>query len=547
MSEQPAPKPVYYLPDRILLYVEHKATGEVDADKVKLARTVMAADDVTNWKNGKQLIVDPRDIVTFPGNNSRRASSVVPAAMPEGQVEAFVEAVFKQVKNMKNQTVPIADAGTDDEVLLTAVSPVWLMTSAPHGITHGGPGGLPVRAEYSDGQHCFTFPDMQISEPAEQGGQGVTVLILDTAPPDEAPETPDGMPPKKKPLDPTREDMKDHPLFQSLLVTDGGQLKQVHRDWSAELRATENEYGAGVNVYHMSDHGLFVAGIINSIAPRAELHLYEVLNRFGVGTFETIAEGLLCALEMRNAKPDNRLIVNCSLMLGAPEPHDGQPATDRPEILRDPEIYRYMNRPFQEIITQLEQEGITVVAAAGNDAHDESDPHRPQVRYPAAFDGAIAVGALPIVNTSNGPWNRASYSNESHRKQRSQPNQPDFRSRKDGYLTLGGERGKQKGVLGIYLDTFPECLIPPELAHENIVEPTHTFDHEFSYAPNDTGWAWWSGTSFATPIITGLLARTRAQHLNGQNNRAEDEAKLNGLARNGGPIPHEKVIFAKQG
>jgi hypothetical protein len=77
----------------------------------------------------------------------------------------------------------------------------------------------------------------------------------------------------------------------------------------------------------------------------------------------------------------------------------------------------------------------------------------------------------------------------------------------------------------------------------------HTFDHEYEYTKDEdsTGWAWWAGTSFATPIITGLLARTRAQHLNGQNNRTKDEDKLKSLSRNGGQVAPEKVIYAKQG
>jgi hypothetical protein len=519
MSVQPTRQPVYFLPDRIMVYVEHPVNAFPEARALAELVKATAAD----WGGSDLESTNPERIKSFPVKDASRVLSMVPATVPKEQVTSIVKSIYRRVEG---KSFRIAGEKAT-EVLLTAVSPVWLMTAGPHGISHGGPGGLPVRAENPNGNlHCFTFPDMQISEPAEQGGQDVTVLILDTAPSDGLVEA-------------ARDKYAGkHPLVDSLLINTKSRLK-IHRCWRDELADIEKTYGVGVDVYRMSDHGLFVAGIVNSIAPKAELHLYEVLNRFGVGTFDTIAEGLLRALKMRNANPDNRLIVNCSLMLGAPEPHDDQedqPDSDLPELLTNPEIYTYMNRPFQDIIMQLDQAGITVVAAAGNDAQDEADPDRPWVRYPAAFDGAIAVGALPIVATSNGPWNRASYSNEAHRRAKDQGQQV-----RQGFLTLGGEKNVDKGVLGIYLDVCPRTTKPHTDGNG------HTFDDDYEYEPaNNTGWAWWSGTSFATPIITGLLARTRATHINGSASRSDDENKLTTLSRNGGPA-HEKVIYAKQG
>lgn len=55
-------------------------------------------------------------------------------------------------------------------------------------------------------------------------------------------------------------------------------------------------------------------------------------------------------------------------------------------------------------------------------------------------------------------------------------------------MTLGGEYGIDNGVRGVYIHDFPNSSNPG--------------------APitNTTGWAWWAGTSFAAPIISGMLA-----------------------------------------
>ena len=51
-----------------------------------------------------------------------------------------------------------------------------------------------------------------------------------------------------------------------------------------------------------------------------------------------------------------------------------------------------------------------------------------------------------------------------------------------GIGTLGGEEGDGKGVLGLYIGEFPDG------------------------SQNDSKWAWWAGTSFAAPILTGAVA-----------------------------------------
>ena len=57
------------------------------------------------------------------------------------------------------------------------------------------------------------------------------------------------------------------------------------------------------------------------------------------------------------------------------------------------------------------------------------------------------------------------------------------------------------------------------------------------YRPNRTGWAWWAGTSFATPIVSGMLAA----------NGALDYRSVLDPAYSGTTPPGEKVILVQQG
>jgi subtilisin family serine protease len=123
--------------------------------------------------------------------------------------------------------------------------------------------------------------------------------------------------------------------------------------------------------------------------------------------------------------------------------------------------------------------GRQVVAAAGNDWKGKrSGSPVPATRFPGAFVSTFGVGALPkdsIPDPITNKWESSSYSNLAD-----VPDDPNIKK----IVTLGGEEGEEQGVLGLYLGEFPGC------------EPQ----------PNCTKWAWWAGTSFATPIFTAAIA-----------------------------------------
>jgi subtilisin family serine protease len=114
-----------------------------------------------------------------------------------------------------------------------------------------------------------------------------------------------------------------------------------------------------------------------------------------------------------------------------------------------------------------------VVAAAGNDS--VAGELRLEPRLPARFETVLGVAA---TNLDGKP---ASYSNVG-----------DEQRRGDHVATFGGERGDEcaplDGVTGLYSGEFP------------------------GLEPNTTGWASWSGTSFATAIVSGIAANVWASN-----------------------------------
>jgi hypothetical protein len=113
-----------------------------------------------------------------------------------------------------------------------------------------------------------------------------------------------------------------------------------------------------------------------------------------------------------------------------------------------------------------------VVAAAGNDSLDEVAAHqaRMEPRLPARFETVLGVAA-----TTSDPRQPARYSNLG-----------DERELGDHVATFGGNATDslepQDAVIGLYSGEFPEGR------------------------PNETGWAYWSGTSFATALVSGIAA-----------------------------------------
>ncbi|HSL45682.1 MAG TPA: S8/S53 family peptidase [Anaerolineales bacterium] len=417
--------------------------------------------------------------------------------------DAYIELGEQLIKleGEKYTYTPLILDSSDPGIQLKSISPNFLVGSMYHPRPTGGPGSLPVsKPAPSLPQRKFKLKGhgtMDSLLPFRQ--PGAPVVILDTA----------------QALDDFPAEIKDifvaDPAMEVFLYPDQPELNGLAR------------YGQPPDHYDMNDHGTFIASIIRTITPSTKIYLYQVLNRFGEGSLTAISYGLVAAINQRGEEA-TPLIFNCSFGVEDILPHRPQlPALSEPstQVL----IFTCINDAFGWATTHL---NVKVVASAGNDAKEGEAENgtQPDPRSPAKLDHILSVAALPkgpVRDPARGNRYRpASYSNRAHA----------LGSAKDmtySFATLGGERRKNRpyrsigGPLGVYIGVIPK------------VKRDGTFLQDDP--PNPTGWARWSGTSFAAPVITALLAA--------QDNELEEHRPL---LRN----PHlnfndEQVIPIRQG
>ncbi len=373
---------------------------------------------------------------------------------------------------------------------LRAASPNWLGGASQHVGTTGGPGCWPILAEQpgvvarsETPAWGYTIdPGMVAAPPASRSPRQIEVAILDTTP------HPTDLALAHKRWVADAAPGQTHPLLEALLGAGGAfglgpaQRLEVTTAPFDLISAVDADLIA--HRYAMADHGLFIAGIIHTLVPAAHLHLVEVLNTYGVGSLETLLLGLQTVAKRKLLSPNTALVINCSLTFACPPP---ELAAIRRQALLTPDIDTITPDQVQrtclvlglvaELIADLsEAHDVQIVAAAGNDGLLAGNPH--PARYPARYPTVVGVGAL---NSTGGA---AIYSNLA--------DQPSGA----GFATFGGDvvaggpgeplKAAATGVLGVYIGPVPES------------------------GPNLTGWARWAGTSFAAPVVSGLLARRLA-------------------------------------
>jgi hypothetical protein len=406
------------------------------------------------------LPVSPDRVVTF--DDGERAFSLVFADVPKLKED---EAALVGYIGRLNERIGGLSPGAELQVQQTA--PNWYAGGAPVNNGTGGPGGKPTAPDPSSiivrdptgiGFWRPRLPrivEERLGDYASRGA-GIDVYILDTAP---------------DPIDLERALKRwggRHPLLDRLLPAGPGRTLEIDYAGHAHLLDLANVVLPDHD-YVMSDHGLFIAGIIHALAPAARLHLVEVLNPYGVGTLESIARGFVAAA--RAAQAGQKVLVNASLFLDVARPDE---RSLKALARRDPFWASFPREeldttvaPLREICRFLQGQRAQVVAAAGNDG---AGGFHPAARVPAAFPEVLGVGALDHTEAA------ADYSNLA--------DDPVT----DGLAVFGGDKRADgfsdpvHGMLGVYIGSFPDG------------------------APNTLGWARWAGTSFATPLVTGALA-----------------------------------------
>lgn len=540
-TQSSANKIAYFQPGEMVYLISHENDQLIDAP----------IDKLIEWSNDKDQVGDLKLSVSrrqgrelhFPGTRElarvqkqqRTPRPGIQYKSPEPELRGAFSLMTANVRDNDNPAGYVDDSKLaelivrlDDArerqplhqqgITLQMVSPNWLSSAGSEADGTGGPGSRPepYTGATDAAPYQFALPPAIVSLCPEEKerGKGVKVAILDTAPClhdlAEAYE-------RYQKVNP--QNIKNrHPLIESLLRLNGP--LHVHPASYEELLRMRSVHLKDHN-YKMTDHGLFVAGIIHTIAPAAELHLIEVLNPDGVGDMVSIAKGLQRLLNEEYFKWKNSLlVVNCSLVLNIPLLN--HPITNLDEALMDriaPQRHQYQSHPdrldpkllgpintawlarqvqaIERICDLLFWQGSRVIAAAGNDWRPEEHKDQPQARYPAAFNSALGVGALPKQEASKGTVHiqtgnpiASSYSNLADR-----PGSV-------GITTLGGEPGEEHGILGVYVGEFPPLSFFQRLLKFLITILGGTY----AGPKNDSDWAWWAGTSFATPILTGLIA-----------------------------------------
>jgi hypothetical protein len=230
----------------------------------------------------------------------------------------------------------------------------------------------------------------------------------------------------------------------------------------------------------ISDHGLFVAGLVHGVAPQSNIELVRVLDNYGHGdTYSLIKVLMLYANRAISSNggakfPLNDTVINLSLGIDVEDKYllqvDGELEGYLQEILEGTygispdQSLRVI--PLQLPFHLLHEMGAVIVAASGNDSlrgfHES-------MQIPAEYVDVIGVAA------SNIGGKIACFSNM-------------------GQVMAPGGDSPNPSCKAAVMD-----LCDPSSGHCEfaLVSLSHKYP---------SGYAFWKGTSFATPLVSGMAA-----------------------------------------
>ncbi len=272
--------------------------------------------------------------------------------------------------------------------------------------------------------------------------------------------------------------------------------------------------GRTEEIWDVSDHGLFVADVLNDMAPGATMSVYRVADEYGTGDLLHLAQAVEQAI---GAAGGRKLVLNFSLGMIAPlamfwkvlaDPgryaadaanwsadlgaSAADPAAALKELLAVGLVEQGTNRfarelgALQYLFDFAELPNVLAVASAGNDSCPGPPKRIAGPRIPAAVNGVLAVSDFVSPNrNANTRWERVWFSNDD-----------DFFPTNDGIGAYGGGTTTDGTTshywmpVGLFASKeYPVAPpVPPQLP------------------ANDTGFAKWEGTSFAAPVVAGFAA-----------------------------------------
>lgn len=214
-------------------------------------------------------------------------------------------------------------------------------------------------------------------------------------------------------------------------------------------------------------HGTFVSGLVHQLCPAAKILSLRVLHSDGFSTEGSIIIALSWLLDrVKSGKPEKMIDV-VSLSLGF------YPETADPAQVQQ----------VRTILEELTDLGVLVVAAAGNDA--TTRPFAPAAWGFGPGSAASGIPLLSAVGARNAPgYTTAAFSNWGEWITAWAPGNALVSTVPVTWQGAGGASIVYADAAGL----GPDVRTAPD--------------------PDDlrTGFAVWAGTSFATPVIAGLLA-----------------------------------------
>lgn len=255
-----------------------------------------------------------------------------------------------------------------------------------------------------------------------------------------------------------------------VVVVDTGydKLATARSSWLRGVDGEDDYAITGDNLRHYAGHGTFIAGVIRSVAPLAEVRVKKVFEFGGAATESDLVKALDEVLECDH--PD---IISMSA---------GTYAYDASGPLTFPVFNERRLR---------QHKGVVMVVAAGND--DVRTPF-----WPAAAPYTVSVGALGTH------WKgKAGFSNHG------------------GWVDVYAPGQDLVNAFPVGTYTYRE---PPHVPPHVVAARVEKF----------YGMARWSGTSFSTPLVAGLIAaRMSRTGENGRDAAAALIAEAQGAAQPG--------------
>lgn len=357
------------------------------------------------------------------------------------------------------------------------------------------------------------LPDLS-ADMQNRTGDGVTVFVLDSMP---EPSLIQNVAKSAGDRNSLLREIAAHVRKGSIVMNYQPLSNHLAEDAEDQLVTGKDIYGR-LYGFRMPDHGLFVTGIVHDLVPRAKIEYIRVLNDFGVGDLKTLITTLNIIHGRMTAGGDlyrRPVVINLGLVIGPSEEDlirawfgEDHSCNAEEVVMMISETER-LKLGLHLVVQSLTELGAVVVAAAGNDSNAqqwqgsmvEHMPNRAPARYPAAFPEVIAVGAVDKNDRA------AKYSNY-----------PQIPPRNNGIATYGGEIPRPvrhpgapttadptsiDGLLGVYT-----AATYPVLSADDILDEDRTHEIAYEYRTrDDQSWVYWSGTSFATPIISAVAAR----------------------------------------